>query len=36
MDNFKEFFFGAAYIACVAGLTYVTLVVVGNAVGVGQ
>ena len=35
MDNFKEFFYGAAYIACIAAVTYVTLVIVGNAVGVG-
>ena len=35
MDNFKEFFYGAAYVACIAAVTYVTLVVVGNAVGVG-
>tara|TARA_R110000782_G_scaffold232905_1_gene319126 strand:- start:516 stop:629 length:114 start_codon:yes stop_codon:yes gene_type:complete len=35
MDNLKEFMVGAAYVSGLVGIIYVTLVVVGNAIGVG-
>ena len=34
MDNIKELLMGAAYVGCIVGVAYVTLVVIGNAIGV--
>jgi hypothetical protein len=34
MDKLIEFLYGAGYIVCIATAIYVTLVVVGNAIGV--
>ena len=34
MDSIKELLLGAAYVGCIIGVAYVTLVVIGNAIGV--
>jgi len=34
MNKLIEFFYGAAYIACIATAIYVTLVIVDSAIGV--
>lgn len=34
MNKLIEFLYGAGYIACIGTVIYVTLVVVGNAIGV--
>lgn len=34
MNKLIEFLYGAGYIACIVTVIYVTLVVVGNAIGV--
>jgi hypothetical protein len=34
MGNIKELLLGAAYVGCIIGVAYVTLFVIGNAIGV--
>jgi hypothetical protein len=34
MDSIKELLLGAAYVGCIIGVAYVTLVVIGNSIGV--